>query len=841
VSFHGCRLVPRTYLWVIVLSVLGTAVGAHLTAKLKLESDLAALLPESFPSVQALHAMEAEVGGAVSKLRVVLRSDDFDALLRFAQDVKPRLEQSEYVLYAQFQNEVDFYQKNALLFLTPAELDSLYDAIQREIDAEKQALNPFMVDDLFGPPPGAAEGGEGDPDDLEVWEAKYSEYEPKPYYTNPDSTVLVIEVAAAQESVDIDFSRAMLSAVREIVEGADPQAYAPDLEVFYGGNIKNRIDEYETLRSDIFGTALYGVAGVFLLLVLYFRTLTAPLLIAITLAASLSWTFGVTYLLIGQLNTITGFLFVVLFGMGIDYGIHAFARYRETRQAGKDQAAGLHAMVCETGRALATTTFTTAAAFASLMLMDFKGFSELGLITALGLVAALIATVMLLPALIVGAEKAGLLRIPVVEGKALTFERRPYAATPRLLAVGGIVTVLAAVAFTQVEFEYDFTDLRIITPERRQVGELTEGVFTRSESPALVLAATPEEAVAVEDLIHAHMRADTLTPTIDQVRSIYSLVPPDQEERLERIRDIRDLIEREDARELLEGDDLRRLERLERYLQVDEPVTFDDVPENELRPFLKRDGTVGSFVFIYPSVPLRDGRNAIRFAEDVGTIELPTGKVLHAASPNLIIADLLRMVIREGELAVALSFLIVFLIVWFDVRSLREALIVMSPLVLGMLWMGGLMWVLGMKLNLFNMVVLPSIIGIGVDTGVHIRHRYREEGPGSLHFVLRRTGPAVAMATITTIVGYTGLIMASHPGLQSIGELAVVGLSATLVSALLVLPALLEVVDRRRGIPVPAGGPAAGGADRDAGGSRGEPVREGAVVEPSVAEAPRRE
>jgi len=172
--------------------------------------------------------------------------------------------------------------------------------------------------------------------------------------------------------------------------------------------------------------------------------------------------------------------------------------------------------------------------------------------------------------------------------------------------------------------------------------------------------------------------------------------------------------------------------------------------------------------------------------------------VLHAASPNLIIADLLRTVIREGKIAVALSFAIVFIIVLITVRSVRETLIIMSPLVLGVVWMGGAMFLLGMKLNLFNIVVLPSIVGIGVDTGVHLRHRYREEGPGSLYLVLARTGPAVTMATVTTIVGYTGLTLARHPGLESIGKLAVVGLSATLVTALLMLPAMLEVTDRGR-------------------------------------------
>ena len=802
---HACRVVPTHYRWIIAVSVAATLVGTYLTSKLSLESDLSALLPNSFPSVQALEEMDAEVGGAVSKLRVVFKSEDFPGLLRLASDLKPKLEESEFVLFAQFENEVDFYKKNALLFLNEMELDSLYDAVWQAIDDEKQAVNPFMIDDLFGPPPATADASDESSDEggLAVWEAKYSDQEPKPYFTNADSTVLVMEVAAAGESVNVDFSREMLAAVQEIVASIEPSRYAADVEVVFGGSIKNRIDEFDTLKTDIFGTAIYGIVGVSLLLLLYFRSLVPPVLIAVTLGASLSWTFGVTYLVIGQLNTITGFLFVILFGLGIDYGIHAFARYRETRQAGADQDAALHTMICETGRALAITTLTTSAAFFSLMLMDFKGFSELGFITGVGLLFALIAMVFLLPGLIVISERLGLLKISQVQGKTLSFEPRSFRPARRLLFGGALVTVAAVAGFSQVEFEYDFTELRVVTPERRRVSELTRGVFGRSESPALVLASSAEEAAAVEAAVKVLVRSDSLTPTVDQVRSVYSLVPRDQGPRLERIQWIRELIEEEDARDLLSGDDLERLDRLEGYLSVDEPITFDDVPTNEIRPFLNSDGQVGSFVFIYPSVALRDGRNSIRFSEDIGTITLPSGEILHAASANLIIADLIRTVIREGKLAVVLSFLIVFLIVFADVRSVRETLIIMTPLVLGITWMGGLMFLVGMKLNLFNIVVLPSIIGIGVDTGVHLRHRYREEGWGSLYLVLARTGPAVAVATITTIVGYTGLIMASHPGLESIGRLAVIGLSAALVAALVVLPALLEVGDTNPSDPDP--------------------------------------
>ncbi len=107
------------------------------------------------------------------------------------------------------------------------------------------------------------------------------------------------------------------------------------------------------------------------------------------------------------------------------------------------------------------------------------------------------------------------------------------------------------------------------------------------------------------------------------------------------------------------------------------------------------------------------------------------------------------------------------------------------------------MFLFGIKLNFFNIVVLPSVIGIGVDNGVHIYHRYREEGPGSLYFVLKNTGVAVSMTTLTTIVGYSGLILARHPGLNSIGDLAIIGIGSAFVTAVLVLPALLQFFEAR--------------------------------------------
>lgn len=781
-----CYLLYRFHKPILLVALVMAVIGGYFTSKLGLDSDLAGLLPDSFESVQALRRMQDKVGG-IGQLRIVLETDDFAAAKALAEDLVPRLHESSYVNYVDYRNDVEFYNRNALLFLDTLSLDSLHLAIQNTIDARKQELNPLFVEDLFGEDDADDAGG----DDLANWEERYGDQERKEYFTNADSSVLVIKIFPSQANTNFTFIREMLSEVQGVVASMSLADYAPDLKVYYGGNFKNRLDEFEVVKKDILGTALYGFGGIFLLVVLYFRRLIGALLITVSLLFSLSWTFGLTYLVIGQLNTITGFLFVILFGLGIDYGIHAFQRYVESRQAGLDTAFAIEKMVCQTGSALATTAITTAAAFFSLTLMEFKGFSDLGFIAGVGILFAFMAMVVVLPTSLVFFEKLGLMRIERVPNKTLEVHRRPFPYARRILLVVVPLTLLAGYWSTRVGFEYDFTNLRAITDERRAMDEKTRGVFTLSESPAVLLADSREEVEEIQAVVREKIRTDTVSPTIETVRSVFSLVPDDQEARLARIREIRALID-EEADGVVTGEDKERVDDLRRYLEVDEPFTWDDFPAKDKRQFISKSGEIGDFVFVYPSVALRDGRNAINFRNDVGTITTASGKVFHAASSNIIGAEMLIIMVREGRIAGILTFVIVFVIVLWNFRSLKAAVLVLSPLAIGVVWMGGLMFLFGMKLNFFNIVVLPSVIGIGVDNGVHLCHRYLEEGPGSLLFVLRHTGLAIAMTTLTTIVGYSGLILASHPGLTSIGKLAVIGISSTFLTAVLVLPALIQ-------------------------------------------------
>ena len=103
---HFCKPILRFY-WLILLAAAGmTVAGGYFASKLRLESDMAALLPESFVSVQTLRRMEAEVVGGSATLRVALKSQDYEAMLRMADDLAENFLESEYVGSIDYQNDV---------------------------------------------------------------------------------------------------------------------------------------------------------------------------------------------------------------------------------------------------------------------------------------------------------------------------------------------------------------------------------------------------------------------------------------------------------------------------------------------------------------------------------------------------------------------------------------------------------------------------------------------------------------------------------------------------------------------------------------------------------------
>ena len=158
---------------------------------------------------------------------------------------------------------------------------------------------------------------------------------------------------------------------------------------------------------------------------------------------------------------------------------------------------------------------------------------------------------------------------------------------------------------------------------------------------------------------------------------------------------------------------------------------------------------------------------------------------------------LIDYVARDGLRATLLTILVVLLFLWLDFRSLRMALLAMIPLIAGGFWMVGLMKTFGMMFTMVNLMGIPMIVGIGIDDGVHLLHRYRIEGLTKTPIVLKSTGKAIMLTSITTMVGFGSLMLAKYRGFGSLGSLLVLGVFACFMTTVLLLPSIIGIITRR--------------------------------------------
>lgn len=808
--------------WIIGISVCIAIIAGFYASKLTIDTNLANLLPESNENVQALEKLQETAGGE-TEMEVAIKSPDFDANVRFAQDLAdkslelyyPRMDM-QFFKRAEFRRETEILKDNALYLATTGELQEIIDYLEAEINEAKEEANPFLID--FGDD--FEDEEEEDEQNLDRFEESYDMLIPPEYPVNEDSTLVILTLYPSGSKSNIRYLEDMFSEYGELITSMEPSSYHPEMEVQYGGRLKRHLTEFESIMNDVFNSFATGISSVILLVMFYFflkkylnyrrgeyhdqshnflqHIIRAPipvLVIGLPLLISLMWTFGIAYLYLGVLNTMTSVLFVILFGLGIDYGIHYYARYIELRGEGDSVENSVLGAYDKTGAAIIVSALTTASALFVLIFADFRGFSEFGFIAGTGILFALFCMLFILPSILVIFERWNwILLNKQSDEKQITpiIHRFPFARV--IVSIGVIVSVTVLIFSSNLEFEYEFGKLEPEFPEYEEFRDFSRGVDESDRrNPAYIIADSNEDVFEIIEILRERKETNPNT-MISEVEALQERFPPTEElanEKLEYIANIRELL----RDPFIVDQDDSNLDTLRRASQTVEPLTEEQIPDFLKNKFLTRDGEIGRFVIIYPNAGLSDGRNSIEFKNQISEIELSDGDVYYAGSTSIVAASMLDLMRTESPYMVAGTFIVVFIFVLFSFRNLKWSLIALIPLVIGLLWLFGVLLLFGLKFNFYNLVVLPAILGIGCDNGIHLAHRYRGEGNRSMWEVLSSTGQHITIGSFTTMLGFAGLLFTTHPGLQSIGIMAVVGIGMTLISALTFLPSLVQILE----------------------------------------------
>jgi uncharacterized protein len=789
--------------------------SGFLASRLQLRAQISELLPEGDPAVVQFDRLLARVGASTT-FNLLLTSDSALKNRALAVVLAKRFAEKPPGTWRSISYETSqeraFFDSYSLLYADLEDLVFVKDTLKRQIDRNKTGASNLFAED------------EEPLTQLQArLLAKYQQkFQPRllfpsGYFEAEESGVqkLVIVLRPATEALGGDETEALYAMIDGIVK--DVQASLDDslqgVEVAYAGDIPSTLQEKKALKEDLGVASIACIILVCLVIWLYFRQLRALFLVVTPALLGTLCSFGIAQIFIGYVNSNSAFLGSIILGNGINYAIIFLARYREERLQGHPLDVALRNTVASTWRPTLASSIGASVAYGSLLITRFRGFNQFGFVGGLGMLLCWSLTFTMLPALISALEQRRPSRLTPRAKHRANIVSRAFAALlrlalrrPRLLLVSSlIVSVLALLPVARIAqdpFEYNFTKLR----NKRS---LTEGpashqeeiirIFGRSLTPALLLADSVEEAQEARQKI---IERDDASPRacIGPVEALSDYLPTQQPEKLIVLAELRRLLS-DDALSLTDTATQQQLATLNQRLAVffiDEtptPVRLQDLPVSVAAPYTELDGTRGRLLQLQRGrgVSGWDGKDLSCFAQATSGITLSSGKEVSATGIAQVMNDVINAIVRDGPRAALASLFGVSCLLLLTFRGARGSLTVLFSLVVGVSMMLGIAALFEMRLNFFNFVAIPITFGIASEYGINLYERGQHEPLSSLAEALHGTGGAIALCSLTTIIGYSTLLLSDNQALNSFGMLAGLGELTTLLSAMLVIPAVLRI------------------------------------------------
>jgi predicted RND superfamily exporter protein len=766
---------PRAIL--LVTGALVVAAGTRV-ARLQLDTDFADLLPRTAPAVLALAELDRRMA-ALSSLHVVVEGPDAAANRRFVEALALRLRALGDPLIDEVSSGVHdekaFFEHHKLLFASEPQLVRGRERLERRIASYK---NPLFVD-------------LDDDEPEEEIESPFAKF-PDGYFAYADGSLYAVLIWLRSPLLGATDASAT---VRRIRAAALAVPRAREQRVGLTGNLITADEERAALGGDLTLATALSTVLVCAVVLLYFGRPGAVVLMVLPALIGVVLALAFAQLCFGALNTVTGFLGAIILGNGINYAIVQMARYEEERRRGAAVAEALRVAIDTTWRGTGVAALAAAVAYGSLALTDFRGFNQFGAIGGVGMVLAWLATLVVLPPLwLLCDRRAPGQTVPRLRGFALAAPLgRATLRRPRAVLAAGVAVTLAAlvplVRFARDPFEYDFDKLRNQAARRSDAERLSsrlDPIFGRSLSPNFVLA---DDARQIDEIARK-LRERDRDHLLGSIRTIDDYLPgrPDEQRRkLVTIAAIRRMIDHNLG--LVDDDQRGKLEELRPPddLRV---LGARDLPRSVRRFYTEADGAIGRAAAWFPrdDLDVWNGRVLRRLAAIVAELRLDDGTRVRSSGRAVIFAAMLDAVAHDGPIVTAVSFAAVLALVLVLARG-RGAGMIVGSLVVGVIWMVGGVASAGVRINFLNFIALPITFGIAADYSANLYLRYRQDG--RLEHAVASTGGAVALCSLTTIIGYGSLLFADTAGLRSFGAAAILGELACLTTALVLMPAVI--------------------------------------------------
>ena len=618
-------------------------------------------------------------------------------------------------------------------------------------------------------------------------------------YVASDLRSRLLIAKPVQPPFDADFSRALmtrLDALRgemsqhaaQTGEAAGPEEERPPLQVQFAGGHRIAVETESVIRRESILNTVGSLALILPLLFLVFRSPWLVLVGSIPSALSLVLALGMLGFAGATLSTAATASSAMLLGLGVDGVVLLYVGYTRAIRTGAEPAAAIDGLGGPASSML-LGMWTTAATFYGLKFVDFPSLEQLGTLIGHSMVLCGILTLVLVPALLPLRRPARPVRSLSMPRFAAWVDRRHTA----ILAVALIVTVLLAVAATRLRINPTLDQLRSVTPGAELLQRIGP-MFGLPDDVYIVMASGTnlQELLESTEQLHADL-ARALPRMIVQAPTA---LLPSQATQVRRRALVRQrglsapvtaaaLVEAEKTEGFKPGSFDPFRERLPALLEPSH-LTYEGYVAHGLADLIGRfvarvDDRWLLATYAFPSRP-----------EEVETLETrvreadPTATLTGLPLVNRELADRFLPEFAKG---LSIGTVIVVALVFMAFRNWRLSLLSLAPTAVGIVWAAGALALAGVALDLFALFAVVTLVGIGVDYGVHVVHRYRERGDSRQ--AVEELAPVILIAAAITLLGYGTLITSSYPPLRSIGLVSAVSIVTLAGASLFVLPAML--------------------------------------------------
>ena len=612
--------------------------------------------------------------------------------------------------------------------------------------------------------------------------------------------------------------------------------------------------------EEIFGIAIeIGLGGVACFLVvtvvLFFALRSVPLVITCVAAllCGLVWTAAFAAVAIGHLNLVSMAFAVLFIGLGVDFGIHLCMHYGDLVRSGASNDDALRKSAGNVGSSLLICSITTAIGFFVFVPTPYLGIAELGLIAGVGMFTILFQTLTLIPALLCTWISV---RPETLSNREFRFQNSWWESlerAPRAIVIGAILLALASLpTLPRLRFDPNVINMRNPATESVQTfNDLLAAAGT--SSPWFINSVAPDLETARERAAQFD-KLDVVSQTIH----IGNYIPEEQEEKLEILADIAFMLETpgsDDAagKEIPAEEQVEALRELFTFLSTpsdsNSPLTasirqlrgkletflakvegdarpdealaslqsilldnlpdqmtrmraalatngieMEDLPVSLLKRMLTDDGRAR--IQVYPRATMQDDVSFKQFVDAVLEID-PKGA---GVAVNLVeFAEAIQASFRQALIS---AIVVIWLLLWILWRRASPVLLATAPLLLSSLLTCAVMAIFDLPFQFANVIVIPLLLGIGVDSGIHLVHRSEHIKDSGESLMGTTTARAVFYSALTTTISFGTLAFSDHRGLASLGILLSVGMVLTVLCNLIFLPALIQLRAARSQKPV---------------------------------------